>query len=76
MVKAQHALTRAEYVVEGPNAVRVTEGNKWGLFDRFGGWIEGEIIQCDPHLCIWLTGLFVVQARGTADAARFGKGEK
>jgi hypothetical protein len=52
----------------GPNAVRVTDGGSWGLFDRFGGWIEGDIRQCDPQLCIWLTGLYIVQERTGAGA--------
>lgn len=63
MTRTRHALTGAEYETEGPNSVRVIEGDKWGRFDRFGNWLEGEIIQCDPQLCIWLTGLVVVQAR-------------
>jgi hypothetical protein len=62
----QHPLTRARYEAEGPNAVRVTEGSKWGLFDRTGGWIEGELRQCDPQMCIWLTGLAVVEDRTAA----------
>ena len=66
MTKLRHALTGAEYEAEGPNLVRVTDGNKWGLFDRYGGWLEGEIIQCDPQICIWLTGVFIVQARSDA----------
>ena len=57
MTKARHALTKAEYCAEGPNSVRVVDGDKWGRFDRYGGWLEGEIFQCDPQLCIWLTGL-------------------
>jgi hypothetical protein len=65
MIRTRHALTGAEYKAEGPNSVRVVDGDKWGRFDRYGGWLEGEIIQCDPQLCIWLTGLVVVQARGT-----------
>jgi hypothetical protein len=67
-VKTQHALTKAHYEAEGPNAVRVTDGDSWGLFDRFGAWIEGDIRQCDPQLCIWLTGLYVVQERTSAAA--------
>jgi hypothetical protein len=67
-VKTQHALTKADYEAVGPNAVRVTQGHSWGLFDRYGGWIEGDIRQCDPQLCIWLTGLFIVQERSTAAA--------
>ena len=67
-VKTKHALTRADYEAVGPNAVRVTDGDSWGLFDRFGGWIDGEIRQCDPQLCIWLTGLYIVQERTSAAA--------
>jgi hypothetical protein len=62
----QHALTKAHYEAIGPNEVRVTDGASWGLFDRYGGWIEGEIRQADPQLCIWLTGLYIVQARTSA----------
>lgn len=68
MIKVRHALTKADYYVEGPDSVRVVEEEKWGRFDRFGGWLEGEIMQCDPQLCIWLTGLSVVQARGNTFA--------
>ena len=68
VIKTQHALTRAEYNAEGPNVVRVTDGDKWGLFDRFGGWIEGELRQCDPQMCIWLAGLVIVEERKKAVA--------
>lgn len=71
VTKAQHALTKAEYHAEGPDLVRVVHADKWGLFDGHGGWLEGEIRQCDPQLCIWLTGIFVVQERtNAADKAR------
>lgn len=63
VIKAKHALTRAEYQAEGPDLVRVSNGDVWGLFDRFGGWIEGELRQCDPQMCIWLAGLFIVEER-------------
>jgi hypothetical protein len=66
MRNVRHALTGAEYCTESPNSVRVIDGDKWGRFDRYGAWIEGEVTQCDPQLCIWLTGLLVVQTRGTA----------
>jgi hypothetical protein len=69
MIRTRHALTGADYEAEGPNSVRVVAGDKWGRFDRYGGWLEGEIVQCDPQLCIWLTGLVVVQARATAAAS-------
>lgn len=67
-IKAQHPLTRADYQAEGPNAVRVTDGDKSGLFDRFGGWIEGELRQCDPQMCIWLAGLVIVEERNELGA--------
>lgn len=67
-IEAHHPLTRADYSAEGPNLVRVTDGNRWGLFDRFGGWIEGELRQCDPHMCIWLTGLVIVEERNKESA--------
>ncbi|MGE3693108.1 MAG: hypothetical protein AB7F98_17165 [Novosphingobium sp.] len=60
---ADHPLTRARYEAQGPDLVRVSDGAKWGMFDRYGGWIEGELRQCDPQMCIWLTGLVVVEAR-------------
>ena len=68
VTKTQHALTKAEYQAEGPNLVRVVDGDKWGLFDRFGAWIEGELRQCDPQMCIWLTGLVVVEQRNQVAA--------
>jgi hypothetical protein len=68
MMKVRHALTSAEYYTEGPNAVRVVDGDKWGRFDRYGVWLEGELMQCDPQLCIWVTGLLVVQARSNTAA--------
>ena len=75
MTNVRHALTRAEYCAEGLNSVRVVDGDRWGRFDRYGGWIEGEIMQCDPQLCIWLTGLLVVQARGNS-VAKSQEGDK
>lgn len=67
----RHPLTGARYEAEGPNAVRVTDGDRQGLFDRTGNWIEGDLRQCDPQMCIWLTGLVVVEQRKAAmEAAR------
>lgn len=68
MTKARHPLTNAEYHAENPNSVRVVDGDKWGRFDRYGAWLEGEIRQCDPQLCIWLTGLIIVKERNNTTA--------
>jgi hypothetical protein len=61
MKTLRHALTRADYHAEGPNSVRVEHQGKWGRFDRQGNWLEGEIRQCDPHLCIWITSQLVME---------------
>jgi hypothetical protein len=74
VTKARHAMHNTEYQAEDANSVRVIDGDKWGRFDRYGGWLEGEIRQCDPQLCIWLTGLVIVQQR--ADTPAKPQGEK
>jgi hypothetical protein len=66
MTRTRHALTGADYEAEGPDMVRVVDGDRWGRFDGHGGWIDGDIIQCDTQLCIWLTGLLIVQSRAPA----------
>lgn len=69
MTRIRHALANTEYHAESANSVRVVDkDNRWGRFDRYGAWLEGEIRQCDPQLCIWLTGLVVVQERGSMPA--------
>ena len=45
------------------------QGDLWGRFDRFGGWLEGPLRQCDPQMCIWLAGLALVEARSKEQAA-------
>jgi hypothetical protein len=76
VTKTRHPLTNAEYSAESKNTVRVVDGDKSGLFDRFGEWIEGDLRQCDPHMCIWLTGLFVVKERNDTTARISAAGAK
>lgn len=66
--KMRHALATAHYLAESRNSVRVVDGDRWGRFDRYGAWLAGEIRHCDPQLCIWLTGLVIVQERSDAAA--------
>lgn len=49
--------------IHDPARLCLEEGNG----DRYGVWLEGEIRQSDPQLCIWLTGIFVVQQRAKND---------
>lgn len=51
-----HPFTQALYERTGDGNILVTDGDKKGLFRRDGRWIEGELYECDPHLCGWIAG--------------------
>jgi hypothetical protein len=65
--KFHHAITRAEYTAESEDRVLVVERDAWGRFDAAGYWLEGNLRQCDPQMCRWLTSKVVMQrlAAGT-----------
>ena len=50
-------LTGSVYETDGDGIVRVTtrEG-KVGRFDPHGLWIDGELREADPHLCLRVGG--------------------
>ena len=51
----RHGFTNDLYQRIAENKVRVTtENGETGIFDGQGRWIEGEIYEADPELCIWL----------------------
>jgi hypothetical protein len=68
----RHALTGADYHAESSNSVRVVDGDAWGRFDRTGAWLEGELRQCDPQLCIWITSELVMDEHARRAAAPQG----
>mgnify|MGYP002136223831 CR=1 FL=1 len=35
---------------------RVTKDGRRGVFTSAGVWVEGDIRQADPHLCLWVAG--------------------
>jgi hypothetical protein len=72
MPGVRHAITNAEYHVETPDSVRVVLGDTWGRFDSHGNWLEGELRQADPEMCIWLTGQLYVQERARKAKAMGG----
>ena len=44
------------YTNDGANRVRVTlPDGTFGVFDGVGRWIEGEVFEADPELCVWLS---------------------
>ena len=51
-----HPFTEALYERTGDGNILVTDGEKKGLFTGKGRWIEGELYECDPHLCGWIAG--------------------
>ena len=52
----RHGVSGGVYTLEGPGRVRVTRsGGAVGLFDGIGRWIEGEVYDVDPEMCIWMS---------------------
>ena len=52
----KHPFTGALYEVVDDGNIRVTDGDKTGLFRRNGSWLSGDIRECDPQLCNWVGG--------------------
>ena len=53
----RHPMSGHIYERAGENLVHIIEesGNV-SVFDESGNWIEGEMTQADPHLCMWVGG--------------------
>jgi|TARA_B110000914_G_scaffold75226_1_gene66137 hypothetical protein len=52
----RHGFSGGVYTLEGPGRVRVTRSDgAVGLFDGIGRWIEGEVYDVDPEMCIWMS---------------------
>jgi len=50
-------LSRAVYETDGEGVARVTAADGLsGRFDSEGGWLDGELREADPHLCLWVAG--------------------
>ena len=62
-----HPLTGARYERDadgaGDHVVLVTQGARWGRFSVDGSWLDGELRDCDPHLCAWVAGPQVAHHR-------------
>jgi hypothetical protein len=58
----RHPFTRALYEPED-GSVRVTAGDRTGLFTAEGRWISGELREADPQLCGWTAGARLESAR-------------
>jgi hypothetical protein len=51
----RHPFTRALYESDGEGGVRVTRDGVEGRFTRDGRWLDGELREADPELCLWLS---------------------
>jgi hypothetical protein len=52
----RHRFSGALYTSDGPNRVKVsTPEGTFGIFDGIGRWIEGELFEADPEMCIWMS---------------------
>lgn len=52
----KHPLSGAFYDLTVNGTIEVTKDARRGLFTEHGVWLEGEIRQADPHLCLWIAG--------------------
>ena len=54
-VSIRHPFDRdSVYELIGDDQVRITRGDQSGLFTAEGVYVEGEIKQADPQLCVWI----------------------
>ena len=63
MLGILHPFSKALYEQDGHGNVRVTDGDRIGLFQADGAWIEGDLYECDPQLCDWIAGPKVTHHR-------------
>jgi hypothetical protein len=52
----KHPLSGALYDLTADGQIEVSKNGKTGRFTAHGVWIDGEIRQADPHLCLWIAG--------------------
>ena len=68
----RHPFSRALYEQDGLGNILVTDGDKSGLFTGQGQWLSGELRECDPHLCGWVSGPIVANHRMVKSAPFVG----
>jgi hypothetical protein len=50
-----HGFTGAVYSRDGDDRIKVAmPDGRTGLFDGIGRWIEGELYDVDPQMCVWV----------------------
>lgn len=52
----RHPFSGAMYETDGAGHVRVTTADgSTGVFTPDGRWLGGDVRDCNPHLCIWVS---------------------
>ena len=52
----KHGFTGAIYSRAGDDRVRVVmPDGRVGLFDGVGRWVDGELYDVDPQMCVWVS---------------------
>ncbi len=67
MSALRHPFTGALYECDTDGTVRVTLGERTGMFMSDGRWLSGELREADPQLCGWVGGKRMKSARVVAD---------
>lgn len=52
----KHPFGGALYEMHGDGQIKVTNGDRTGVFTTQGEWVSGELRECDPQLCGWVGG--------------------
>lgn len=58
-----HPFSKALYERHGDDLIKVTDGDKVGVFTNEGEWVEGDLRFCDPQLCGWVAGPLMANHR-------------
>ena len=59
----RHPYNAAVYHLEAENRIHVEQGGQWGVFNRDGVWLEGELKMADPCFCRWIASAWVMSER-------------
>ena len=59
----RHPFGGALYERHRDGQIKVTDGEREGVFTDEGEWVSGELRECDPQLCGWVAGPQVANHR-------------
>ena len=59
----KHPFTGALYERHGDGDIKVSDGDRTGVFTSLGEWLSGDLRECDPQLCGWVAGPQVANHR-------------